>query len=186
MNTKIKNPLTIFFLLAALPMVLTGLFVVLVRIQGQFRFDPVYFNAQYQEKYFAPGVVAQSMEQVIHNGDMQLYAELTGLRKMARPPAQNPNVHLAILYDVNQAGYFQYLYFDVKTYHRSTYYVKEEMGRWVVVPEDAYFYLDSGRWLLVFTPLIIIWWAILLTVGLGKLVFNLASRFRRDIFHLTG
>jgi hypothetical protein len=87
---------------------------------------------------------------------------------------------LTIVLDVDQRGYFHYLFFDVKTYRRAVYYIKEVNDRWVVVPEDAIFAFNSGRWLVTFSPLAAIWWTILIFSGLGIMIFFRAARFREE------
>jgi hypothetical protein len=140
-----------------------------------------YFTPQYQEIYSAPGHVAVTLEEVLQTGDSRLYSELTGLRIKARTPEANPNMILTIVLDVDELGYFHYLYFDVKTYERAVYYIKEINDRWVVIPKDASFAYNSGRWLVTFAPLAAIWWAILFFVGLGLLIFRKSARFREEL-----
>ena len=170
-----------FIGLALLPLLLAGLFILYVVVQIPFRYDMSYFTPQYQEIYSAPGNVAVALEEVLQTGDSLLYSELTGLRLKARAPQANPNMALTIVLDVDELGYFHYLYFDVKTYRRAVYYIKEVNDRWVVVPEDAIFSFNSGRWLVTFTPLAAIWWAILIFSGLGVLTFNWSARYREEI-----
>jgi hypothetical protein len=177
-----KHHLLQFAGLAFLPLAVAGLLVLVVAIQAQFRYDQNFFTARYQDLYSSPSIVAEALEKSIRTNDPPLYAELTGLRKKSRPIEHNPNIRLAILLQVDDAGYFQYLFFDVKTYARSTFYIKKVMGRWVVVPQDMYFYLDSGRWLVFFTPLALIWWGALLIGALVILIHRSAARFREGIF----
>lgn len=173
--------LYIFIGLALLPLLLAGLFILYVVVQIPFRYDMSYFTPQYQEIYSAPGNVAVALEEVLRTGDSLVYAELTGLRLKARAPQANPNMALTIVLDVDELGYFHYLYFDVKTYKRAVYYIKEVNDRWVVVPEDAIFAFKSGRWLVTITPLAAIWWAILIFSGLGVLIFYKSARIREDL-----
>jgi len=173
--------LYIFIGLALLPLLIAGLFILYVVIQTPFRYDMSYFTPQYQEIYSAPGHVAATLEEVLHTSDATLYSELTGLRLKARVPEANPNMVLTIVLDVDELGYFHYLYFDVKTYERAVYYIKEVNDRWVVIPEDASFAYNSGRWLVTFAPLAAIWWVILFFVGLGLLIYHRSARFREEL-----
>lgn len=173
--------LYIFIGLAILPLFLAGLFILYVVIQLPYRYDMSYFTPQYQEKYNAPGDVATAMEEVLQTGDSLLYAELTGLRRKAQAPEANPNMVLTIVLDVDELGYFHYLYFDVKTYKRAVYYIKEVNDRWVLIPEDAVFAFKSGRWLLTFAPLAALWWSILFFVGFGIYIFRRSARFRKEL-----
>jgi len=168
---------------ALLPLVLAGLFILYVVLQIPYRYDMSFFTPQYQEIYNAPGDVAVALEEVLQTGDAHLYSELTGLRIKARTPQANPNMILTIVLDVDELGYFHYLYFDVKTYKRAVYYIKEVNNRWVVVPQDAIFAFISGRWLVTFTPLAAIWWAIILIVGLTIMVFRRSARLREELAH---
>ena len=170
-----------FIGLAVLPVLLAGLFILYVVVQTPFRYDMSYFTPQYQEIYSAPGNVAVALEEVLRTGDSLLYSELTGLRLEARAPQANPNMALTILLDVDERGYFHYLFFDVKTYRRAVYYIKEVNDRWVVVPEDAIFAFNSGRLLVTFTPLAAIWWTILIFSGLGIMIFLRSARFRKEM-----
>jgi hypothetical protein len=173
--------LYIFIGLALLPLILAGLFILFVVIQIPFRYDMTYFTPQYQEMYSAPGNVAVTLEEVLRTGDSRIYSELTGLRLKVRAPEANPNMALTIVLDVDELGYFHYLYFDVRTYERAVYYIKEINDRWVVIPEDASFAFNSGRWLVTFTPLAAIWWAILFFVGLGVVIFRKSARYREEL-----
>ena len=170
--------------LVLLPLLIAGLFVLIVNIQAQFRYDKSYFTPEYQEIYDAPGIVAMALEQALRTGNTSLFADLTGLNKKPGPLEPNLNIRLTILLDVDDAGYFKYLYFNVKNYERAPHYIKEVNNRWVVVPQDAYFYLDSGQWLLTFTPLAAIWWLFLIVVGSGIFVFQWAARVRRVLFRM--
>lgn len=164
--------------LALLPLLAAGLYIASVTVQGWFRYDKAYFTPEFQERYHTPGVVAWELQQALQKGDAPLYAQLTGLRSAPRTLEPNPNIILTILLEVDERDYFHYLYFNVRTYRRTVHHIKEVNGRWVVVPEDAYFYFDSGRWFGVFLPVAIVWW-LLLVVGSGGLVlFRTAARVR--------
>ncbi len=170
---------------AIFPLLVAGLFILVVTIQAEFRYNQDFFTLLYQDRYSSPGTVASALEKAIQTSDQDLYLELTGLRKKPTPIKHNPNIRLTILLEVDEAGYFQYLFFDVKTYERALFFLKNVMNRWIVVPQDAYFYLDSGRWLAVFTPLALIWWGTLFVVELAILVYRTAARFRESLFKGT-
>ncbi len=172
----------IVFGLFLLPLLAAGLFILVVRIQTLSRYDQAYFTAQYQERYASPGSVAVAIEQALHSDDRSIFAELTGLRKKIRPPEANPDIHLMIVLKVSDAGYFQYLFFNTQNYQRIVYYIKQVGGRWVMVPRDAYYFLDSGDWLLFFTPLLIVWWGLLAVTSLGVGIVHLAARFREQLY----
>ena len=106
--------------------------------------------------------------------------ELQGLRQAPKDVEPNPNIRFAILVEIDDAGYFHYLYFDARTFLRSTYYVKNVGGRWVAAPEDLYFYWDSGKWLGVFLPIAIVWWLILIVYVAARFLFTQAVNYRRN------
>jgi hypothetical protein len=170
------------FVLALAPLLIAGLYVLGAQIYGLFRYDQAYFSAEYQSAYPSPGAVAIDLEQVLRTGDTELYADLTGLRREATLGAQRPNVVLSILAEVDERDYFHYLYVDMGTYRRETYHVKEVNGRWIVSPEDAFFYFDSGRWLGVWTPIALIWWCLLIVFILVTLVSRTAAGTRQTLY----
>lgn len=165
-----------------LPLALAGVYILGVRFQALFRYDKAYFTPDYQKLYSSPGSVAGAIEGALHGDDRSIFVELTGLRHPIRPPAKNPNERMMIVLEVTRAGYFQELFFDVKTFQRSIYHIKKVDGRWVMVPPDAYYYLDSGDWLLFYTPLLLVWWSLLVVVAMGISVFRLASAFRQQLY----
>jgi hypothetical protein len=167
-----------------LPLFAAGMYILVERIQGLIRYDPSYFTEYYQELYPSSGAVASAIELALHNNTPSTFAELTGLRHKMRPPQANPDIHLMVALKVTDAGYHQYLFFNVKTYERIVYNVKEVDGRWVLVPRDPYYFLDSGDWLLFFTPAATIWWSLLAVISVGMFTFRLATRFREQLYHL--
>ncbi len=164
--------------LVSVPLIIAGIYILGVQIHALFRYDQAYFAPEYQEAYNSPGMVAIALEQALQNGDSQLYTELTGLKTDAEQMAPKPDLHFSILVDVDERDYFHYLYFDFDTMHRDTHYVKEVRGRWVTVPQDAYFYFDSGQWVKVFGPISASWWVLLLAIAIMKLLSRLGARSR--------
>ncbi len=162
----------------SVPLIIAGIYILGVQIHGLFRFDQTYFSSEYQESYHSPGMVAIALEQALQNGDSQLYTELTGLKRDFGEMTPKPDLHFAILVEVDKREYFHYLYFDFDTFLRDTHYVKEVNGRWVAVPQDAYFYLDSGLWLKVFGPVTASWWVLLLAIAIMKMLSRMGSRTR--------
>lgn len=165
------------------PLIAAGTYVLTVRAAALVRYDKTYFTPYYGELYSSPGAVASAIELALHQDQSPLLAELTGLRFKMRPLQENPNARLMVLWKITDSGYFQYLFFDVRNYHRIIYNIKKVNGRWVMVPYDAYYYLDSGDWLLFFSPAVAIWWSVLLVVTMGVTVYRIASRFREQVFH---
>lgn len=179
-----KNYLISLFVMGLVPIFLLIIYALYASVQALFRYDKAYFSELHIKTYNSPSTVAITLETVLRTGDQSIFNELTGLNNKLPAPTPNRNLRLIYLLDVDKAGYFHYLYYDVKTYRRALYYVKQVGGRWVVVPQDAYFYIDSGQWKVVFTPLAVIWWSLLLVIGIGITVYRGAARAREVIFHL--
>jgi hypothetical protein len=178
-ETKVKKNQYIKILaIFLLPLILAGLYIIVVQFGSIFRYDQAFFGEQFQETYASPGAVARALEGALQNGDEQLYAELSGLNQTPADLAPRPELHYSILVDVDERDYFHYLYFDMGTMRRDTHYVKEVNGRWVTVPQDAYFYLDSGQWMKVFMPVSVSWWGLLLAIAIMKMLARVGSRSR--------
>jgi len=178
-ETKVKKSRYIQILvIVLLPLILAGLYFVGVQIHTIFRYDQAFFGPQYQEAYASPGAVARALEGALQNGDEGLYAELSGLKRTLPEMAPRPDLHFSILVDVDEQDYFHYLYFDMATMHRDIHYVKEINGRWVAVPQDAYFYFDSGQWMKAFMPVAVSWWVLLLAIAIMKLLARVGSQSR--------
>lgn len=168
--------------LILLPVVLVLIYALYANISRQVRFDGRYFSPQYRDKYDVPAKVTAVLEQALQNGDEALYAELTGLKRSPRELQPQPNLYFSILLDVDDAGYFHYLFFNFDNYHRSIYYLKEVKGRWVVVPTDLYFYWDSNQWWNFMLPPALAYWALLLVLGAGYMVNLKATSYRLKTF----
>ncbi len=174
---RIVRRVVSIFLLIFMPLIIAGALMAGARIHSLFRYEESYFSPQYQELYPSPGPVAIALESALKNGDTRLFSELTGMKREITLEPQ-PKMMFSILVDVDSYDYFHYLYFDFDTFHRQTYFIKEINQRWVVVPEDLYFYFDSGQWLRVFMPLAMTWWVILAVVGILKGLSYLGARTR--------
>lgn len=167
--------------LALVPLILAGAYGAAMTAQSQSQYNDTYFTSEYQERYPAPGSAAREWEEALQTGNPELVAELTGLKEPPRIEP-NPDVILSILLEVDDAGYYHYLYFNLETYERLTYYIKEVKGRYVVVPEGLYFYWDSGQWLGVVSPVAIVWWLILLIAGVAISLFRVGAQTRETMF----
>jgi len=167
--------------IAMIPLLIAGLYIMGVIIHGAFRYDNTFFTPEYQDQYFSPGSVAVDLEHALRTGDSELYAQLTGLRSSPIASEEKPDIVLSILIDVDDRDYFHYMYFDLGTYLRETHYIKEVKGRWIVSPQDAYFYYDSGQWMKVFAPITAVWWAILIVVALISYVSKRTAQMRTSM-----
>lgn len=168
-------------ILAFVPLVIAGLYTVAVNIHLQYRYDEQYFTDEYKEHYQSPGSTAIGLEEALKTGNASKYNEITGLKKAVQEVDANPDLIMTILLDVDDAGYFHYLYLDMQTYRRSMAFIKEVSGRWVVVPEDPYYYWDSGRWWDVYLPIAITWWSVLAVVVVGRFLFQVGARSRAEM-----
>lgn len=182
MNTRKKRSPYFWLILAALtPFVVAGVYVTLMNVIHMYRYDERFFTDEYREKYPSPGPVAIAIESAIQSGKADVMQELSGLRRDVKEIEPNPEVMLTILYDVDDFGYFHYLYLDMGTFRRATYYIKEVSGRYVYVPEDFYFYYDSGYWWDVYLPIAITWWVITIAVLFGVYVYQVGARTRQQM-----
>lgn len=164
--------------LVMLPVILALIYALYANISRHIRFDERYFTPQYQEKYDVPAKVTAVLEQALQHGDEITFGELTGLKRSPPELQPEPDLHLSILLDVDEAGYFHYLFFNFDTYHRSMYYLKEVKGRWIVAPTDLYFYWDSNQWWDFMLPPALAYWAFLLVLGAGYLINRKATSYR--------
>ncbi len=172
--------LRLILIVALFPLVAGGLFVLVVGGMGRVRYDSAYFAAPYTGRYETPGATARALERALQAGDQDLLAELEALRHPVTFEA-NPDVIFVMLWERDER-YITYFYVDVQTHERYMYYFEQVNGRWVVSPPDAYYYLHSGRWLIVFTPLAIVWWLLGTVAILVVLVFRLAARVRTQMY----
>ena len=183
---KVKPYVNLRWVLAAalLPLVLVGLFMV-VQVQSVSRYDPAYFSEVYAERYDTPGAVARALEGVLQTDDRALLAELQGLRRLAAFKTSPKLIFVTLVrYTTWERGdrYMSYLYLEMDTYKRHMHYIEQVGERWVVSPPDAHYYLHSGRWLVVFTPLAIVWWFLEIVVTLAVLAYRLSARLRAQMY----
>ena len=183
MNLSRKSTTIRLIVLAIIPVMIAFGYFLYVSAQEIFRYDEQYFTPNYQEKYNSPGTVARALEGALQEGDQQLLKELQGIHRDPDILEPNPRISLSILLDVDDAGYFHYMFFDFNTYRRSTYYIIDVRERYVLAPEDLYFYWQTGRWLDFYLPSALTWWVILIVAGGGLLLFQQAKKIRRVDFN---
>lgn len=167
-------------LATALPLIVAVLYVGITELAGMpaLRYNPSYFSDEYVARYDVPGAVVIDLERALRTGDRHLMAELQGLRRPVVFPT-SPNVRMTILYEATDR-YFSYLFWDTRTYDRFPYHVEQVNGRWVVAPEDAYYYLHSGRWVRTWLPLAEIWWIVEVVTLAATAAYHLMLRWRRE------
>lgn len=158
------RPLWLLLVLLA-PFVILGLLVVAVKAYGLVRYDPAYFADEYLHRYSAPSEVARSLEVALRTGDDALLAELQALRWPGEFET-GPGIVFTMLWQSTDR-FLTYLYVDMQDYERHPHHVEFVQGRYVVAPQDLHYYLYSGEWKRVFSPLAITWWILgLAAVGL--------------------
>ena len=181
MNENINKKQAYYFVALMLaPLLVIGLYILGMTIYARFRYDQAYFTPEYAQKYYSPGEVARALETVLKEGDEQTYAALSGLRRDPPDLEPQPRISLSILIDVDEQDYFHYLYFNTETFRRSTHFIKEVENRWVVVPEDLYFYFDSGQWTKVVMPIAVTWWILWLVAAVARLLYLAGARTRAE------
>jgi hypothetical protein len=140
-----------------------------VNATGPDRFDPSYFTSEYQERYDTPGSAALALEQSLQDADDDLMSELVATRDDPSEISARPDL---FLYDLrNQTGgYYHYLYTTQDRTFRRIEHIKFENGRYLVVEEDLYYLVDSGKWPESFAPLLVTYYVLLLLiVGVTRL-----------------
>jgi hypothetical protein len=158
---------------------LLGLYVLAMQVHGALRYDVAYFAPEYAASYSSPGSVAKALETALQTGNRTLMAELQGRR--SAPVKAMPNLVFVMLQE-HTDRYYSYLYLNRDTYERYIYYVELVRGRYVVTPPDAYYYLHSGRWIAVFVPGAIAWWALELGVVLVTWIYRLSTHMRERMY----
>ena len=129
-----------------------------------------------------PYIVSHALEEVLQEGNVALYVELTGLRNPPALPPANSNIIYAILLEADDEGYLHYMFFNKKTFKRSTYYLTEVKDRWIVSPEDAHFLYYSGQWVKFFLPITIVYLFIVFIVVVVIIVYHKTKHFREKIY----
>jgi hypothetical protein len=171
-----------FALLAAVPFLLAGLFVLSANNGAKNRYDSRYFSEDYQQRYATAGAVIAALERALVESDTATIAELEGLRQ---PKAIKTGENIVFETRVGTQGpYTIYLFSDTYTYARLSYHLTEVNGRWVVAPQDSYYLLHSGAWLNTLSPLAVVWWIFELTFILGYGAFLITRRWFDERFLL--
>jgi hypothetical protein len=164
---------------AILPLIIAAIFAATVRLSNTDRFDPAYFTPELITEYDFPSAVAIDLETALRENDTALMARLEGLRQTHNfTPSEKATLE-RVNY-TNNDRYREVMMIDRGTYRAHRYYLALEQGRWVLVPDDAFFYLDSGHWMGVWLPLSTVWWLVEVTVILMLLIAFYGARFRAE------
>lgn len=168
-----------FIGLLLVPIIIVLIAFLATWIQGMTRWDPSLFTQEYLDQYEAPGSVAIDLERALKDGDEALLRQLQGTRTVQNPPEPRPQLIYALLWDV-EGEYFDYLYFNASNYRRLIQHVRLVEGRYVTVPESLYYYMDSGDWAQVGSPLAITWWILVLLYTVMTFVYRYMDRWRHQ------
>ena len=169
------------FILLILPLVIMAVLIVVSFLQGRLRYDPELFSGMMLDRYGVPGAVAVDLQTAFNEGDGELMRSLQGTRRITVNFEARPRLIFAVLYSLD-GGYFNYLYVDSRTFERVIQHVKEIDGRYVVVPENLYYYIDSGRWQAIFGPLLLTWWTVVVVATGAFWIYRITAITRRELF----
>ena len=167
--------------LLLLPIVLVGIFLLVAWILSVTRYDPAFFSDAYQERYAFPNPLLTDLENSLRDGDGALLAELQGTRQIPSNPEKLANLRFLIFWDTH-GKYTDYLFMDMKNYHRYLQHLRIVNGRYVRVPDGAYYLADSGRWKTTFGPLAVVYWLLVILFTLGVWIYRSMSAYREKVF----
>ncbi len=144
--------------IAALPILAMAVYAVATWLLNLNRYDAAYFSPETIALYDKPGKVIVALEEAIETQDTATLAVLQGLtapQDLVLSDDQKFRMALE-----TEGKYFRFLFSDERDHRRSLQFVTEVDGRYVVAPQDAYFYMRSGRWQAFFWPIAGVWWLI--------------------------
>jgi hypothetical protein len=177
---KLINWKVVLFMLIV-PFLATGAAFFVTFVQEQVRYEPEYFTEEYITRYQIPNPFLTDLETALREGDENLMAVLQGTRSTPTSITPNPNIQYSFLLNT-QGAYFSHIFWDVETYVRYVQHVKLVDGRYVVVPESLYYYVDSGIWPTVFTPPFLYWWSFVLVTTIGLWIYRFLAAVRKQLF----
>jgi hypothetical protein len=167
--------------LMLLPFFIMGIFLMLAFIQDLTRYNPHFFNAEFQERYAVPNDVITDLENALMRADSELLSETQGTKSAPQQLIPNPNLRFMIMLEAD-GKYFDYLFMDTTNYQRFPQHLKQVNGRYVRVPEGLYYLVDSRKWISTFFPLAAIWWLIVILFTIGIWFFRVMAAYRRKRF----
>jgi hypothetical protein len=166
-------------LLAISPLLLMGVILLIGLVIGAIQYSPDYFTDVYVQQYRTPGSLLGELEQVIRQGDASKVAELQGVRWSPGKVASIPKFQFSMFWDADEK-YQNYLFFDTSNYHRYPIHIKMVNGRYVWVPETLYYFVDSGRWVRTFFPILAVWWVALSLYIVTRWVYHILADFKPE------
>ncbi len=169
----------IMAIVAILPLVVAAAFTAAVRMSNADRFDPSYFTPEFVKKYSSADSVVLDLEKALREDDKELMAALQGLRQPVTYPT-GAKMSLERLSPTQNTRYMDALIIDRQTYQARGYHLGLIQGRWVVTPDDAFYYVDSGHWAAAWLPMALIWWLAEAVTILMLLIYYYGARWRRE------
>jgi len=167
-----------------LPLLLVGIAFLVAYIEGLTRYNPAYFNTDYQRRYASRDTLLANLETALRDGDRALLAEIQGTRSVPDRIKPLPNIRFIIFW--NYSGrYSNYLFMDTSNYYRYMQHLKIVNQRYVVIPESFYYYIDSGHWIAVVGPIIAFWWVLVILFTIGVWFYRSMSAYQEKLFKNT-
>lgn len=167
--------------LLLLPFFIMGIFLLLALIQDLTRYNPHFFNVEFQERYAVPNDVITDLEIALMRADSELLAETQGTKSGPQQLEPNPNLRFMIMLAAD-GKYIDYLFMDTSNYQRYPQHLKKVNGRYVRVPEGLYYLVDSRKWVTTFFPLAAIWWLLVILFTISIMFFRVMAAYRRNQF----
>ncbi len=177
---RLVNWRIVLFLLLV-PFLGAGLAIIIAYVQGQVRYNPEYFSEEHIERYQILAPFLTDLETALKEGDENLMAVLQGTRSTPSFIPPNPNIRYSFLLN-RQGGYDNHIFWDIETYVRYVQHIKNVDGRYVIVPESLYYYVDSGIWPTVFTPPALYWWTFVIITTIVLWVYRFLAAVRKQLF----
>ena len=146
---------------------------------------PGLFQPEYRDRYDTPGAILSDAEAALQNGDRQLMNELPATRRGSWLLTARPQVGFVFMAGT-QGKYLEYLFLDRQNYSRVMQYVREEDRRYIAAEADFYFYVDSGMWVDVASPLAASWWILVLLFTGGVYFYRRLAQARQAMWRGQG
>ena len=166
-------------ILAFVPIVIIGFVLAAGLTMGAVQYEPSYFTQDYTIRYQSTRSLLEALEQAVRNGDASKIAELQAVRWAPLKVKPLPSLQFSTFWS-NDEKYQNYLFFDASNNHRLIYHVKYVNGRYVWASENLYYYVDSGRWVRTFYPILAIWWIVLFLYFVARRVYFALIGFKPE------
>jgi len=163
------------------PFFLLALVLLAGWVMGKIRNHPTYFTNEYVERYSIPSQLLTDLETAIRNGDSLLMAKIQGSRPSSEEIEPLPKVRFLIFWD-EEGKYSDYLFMDTSNYHRYMQHIKVVNNRYVRVPEDLYYFVDSGKWVYTFGPIYAMWWLVVILFTIGVWIYRYTDSIRNEMY----